>query len=427
MGVYARGTRLWIRYKDEKGEWINERTGYAVGEEDKAGRYFARLDSLAREAEKSQKTRATGKGASLTLEDFIERWLEERKGLSLASWSDDANRLRKHVVPLIGKIELRAVQPLNIKDVILHHRKENKLAPRTIRHVFATMSIMFSDAVADQHIQISPCVVRKGVLPKKVDKDPDWRATAIYDRSEIEKLISDPKVLEDRRVLYALKALAGLRHGEAARLRWTHFNAQLEPLAGLNLGKTKTGVPRSIPVHPALHAALIEWKTAGWERILGRQPTETDLIVPTRNFTMRESPESQQALHADLKLLGLRARRGHDLRRTFITLAQVDGARREVLEAISHGPRGDIVSVYTTFPWPVLCEAIGRLKIRWGRPDLPAFDPAIRYTAVTGEENARNRWTKKATPAGFETEVEPNRLRRFAKQWRKVRSSVGVR
>ena len=37
------------------------------------------------------------------------------------------------------------------------------------------------------------------------------------------------------------------------------------------------------------------------------------------------------------------------LRRTFITLAQVDGARKDILEAISHGPRGDIVSVYTTF------------------------------------------------------------------------------
>lgn len=232
MGVYARGSRLWIRYKDEKGEWVNERTGYAVGEEEKASRYFARLDSLAREAEKTQKTRDTGPRASLTLADFIERWLEERKELELASWSDDANRLRKHVVPLIGKLELKAVRPAHIKEVVLHHRKENKLAPRTIRHVFATMSIMFNDAIAEELIQVSPCVVRKGVLPKKVDKDPDWRATAIYDRSEIEKLISDPKVLEDRRVLYGLKALAGLRHGEAARLRWRHFNEQLEPSRG---------------------------------------------------------------------------------------------------------------------------------------------------------------------------------------------------
>jgi hypothetical protein len=61
------------------------------------------------------------------------------------------------------------------------------------------MSIMFdfNDAMAEELIEVSPCVVRKGVLPKKVDEDPDWRTTAIYDRSEIEKLISDTKVLED--------------------------------------------------------------------------------------------------------------------------------------------------------------------------------------------------------------------------------------
>jgi hypothetical protein len=63
------------------------------------------------------------------------------------------------------------------------------------------------------------------------------------------------------------------------------------------------------------------------------------------------------------------------LRRTFITLAQVDGARKDILEAISHGPRGDIVSVYTTF----------------------------RSLHVTGEQSSRNRWTKSATPAGHDS------------------------
>jgi hypothetical protein len=30
---------------------------------------------------------------------------------------------------------------------------------------------------------------------------------------------------------------------------------------------------------------------------------------------------------------------------------------------MSHGPRGDIVSVYTTFPWPALCAEISKLEI----------------------------------------------------------------
>ena len=408
MGVFARGTRLWARYKDEKGHWVNERTGYAVGQEDKAQRYLARIVALARDAVEGAKASSTAAPTSITVKDYVERWLEDRKGLSLASWSDDANRLRKHVVPLIGKLDLVAVRPSNVRDVVLYHRKANKLAPRTIRHVFATMAIMFGDAMADELITTSPCVLRKGVLPKKVDKDPDWRATAIYDRDEIRSLIFDPRVLQDRRVLYALKALAGLRHSEAARLRWSHFNEDLEPLAGLNLGKTKTGVPRSIPVHPTLDGLLTEWKAAGWERIYGRPPASHDLIVPTRNMTMRESPEAQKALHDDLALLELRPRRGHDLRRTFITLAQVDGARKDILEAISHGPRGDIVSVYTTFPWPVLCAEVRKLEIEPVGVRVPrGLVDKTRYSAVTGEQSSRNRWTKRATPAGFEPAFMP--------------------
>ena len=57
MGIFARGTRLWARYKDEKGRRVNERTGYAVGQEDKAQRYLARIVGLARDAREGAKVR----------------------------------------------------------------------------------------------------------------------------------------------------------------------------------------------------------------------------------------------------------------------------------------------------------------------------------------------------------------------------------
>ena len=90
--------------------------------------------------------------------------------------------------------------------------------------------------------------------------------------------------------------------------------------------------------------------------------------MPTRNFTERSAQETPKQLHDDLRTLGLRERRGHDLRRTFVTLAQVDGARRDLLETMSHGPRGDIVSIYTSFPWPALCAEIARPKIELRSP-----------------------------------------------------------
>ena len=86
--------------------------------------------------------------------------------------------------------------------------------------MFHTAKALFHHAVADELLDVNPCVLPKGVLPKKVDKNPAWRATAIYTREEAEQLISNTRITEDRRVLYALKALAGLRHSEAAELTW---------------------------------------------------------------------------------------------------------------------------------------------------------------------------------------------------------------
>jgi len=103
-------------------------------------------------------------------------------------------------------------------------------------------------------------------------------------------------------------------------------------------------------------------------------------------------------------MLGLRRRRGHDLRRTFITLAQVDGARRDLLESVTHGPRGDIVSVYTSFPWPALCEEVGKLKItlREGKLlDGKFGNLATRF--ATNQLKSRNRWKKSVTPSGIES------------------------
>jgi integrase len=94
--------------------------------------------------------------------------------------------------------------------------------------------------------------------------------------ASVERLISDTRILEDRRVFYAFKGLADLRHGEAAGLCWRNYDPSLEPLGSLSLHRTKTQVPRRIPVHPTLARVLAEWKLAGFERTLAeRQPRTT--------------------------------------------------------------------------------------------------------------------------------------------------------
>src|SRR5690606_13724360 len=120
------------------------------------------------------------------------------------------------------------------RDLVRALRKSD-LAPRTVLHVYSTLHNMFESAEIEGKVQRNPVKVKRGELPKKRDKDPEWRAQATFTLAEVERLISDPAIPVERRVLYALKVLAGLRHGEAAALRWRHYDPTIEPLGKLTI------------------------------------------------------------------------------------------------------------------------------------------------------------------------------------------------
>src|SRR5262249_24138524 len=139
------------------------------------------------------------------------------------------------------------------------------------------------------------------------------------------------------------QGLAGTRHGEAAGLRWCNRFAEVTPLGKLVVARsydkdgTKTQVSRLVPIHPVLAQLLDEWWRTGWEAAYGGARTPKDYIVlrsvggppPAEDVDGDLWPADQafKLFTADLEALETRLRRGHDLRRTFITLAQEDGAR----------------------------------------------------------------------------------------------------
>lgn len=370
--IYPRGRRLWAKYRDASGEVVRKPTKYNLGEEDLARRYAKRKEEIA--AEK----RRTGAGGVPTVKAYAETWIAARKG-RVTSWRDEHTRLKLHAYPTLGSMRLDEVRPRHVRDWVLALRAElgddgePALAPRTVRHTFQTLGRLFRSAVIEEHVVATPVLVDKGVLPPNADRDPAWRMGAVYARTELQALVSSDLVPADRRLFYALLGLAGLRSGEAARLRWRDYERDLEPLGRLSVLKTKTKVPRQVPAHPTLAAMLAEWKLAGWAAAFGRAPKADDLIVPHllerkgrrgKAGELVERTDVQEERGADLVALGLRHRRGHDLRRTFISLAREDGARADLLEVITHGPKsGDMISLYTTWPWAALCAEVAKLQL----------------------------------------------------------------
>jgi hypothetical protein len=75
---------------------------------------------------------------------------------------------------------------------------------------------MFRDAKLADKIEQTPCCLTEKQLGPLVDKDPEWRPTAVFTRDEVETIISCPEIPFDRRVCYA-RGPSPLHHFPRAR------------------------------------------------------------------------------------------------------------------------------------------------------------------------------------------------------------------
>lgn len=401
--IYERDGRLYLSFKDHDGKWRNQSAGLAVGQEKQAAKLLREVEEHVRARQESGGLDASG---DLTVARFAEWWLSKRNTRTVAN---DRTRLELHALPRLGRMKLEDVRARHLLDLVADLQAGGKLAPRTIRHVYGTLAVMLRSAVKRGLLQASPAVLGKGDLPKIADKDPSWRQTAVFSKAEAAALMYDARVLADRRVFYALKYLGAMRQGEAAGLRWSDI-AEASPLDRITIarsyeGPVKTDRPRAMPVHPALAAILESWLASGWEATYGRAPKPEDLVVPTRRFGMRNDRDAQTALHLDLTLLGLRLRRGHDLRRSLISHAQEDGAAPHVLKLCTHGDGQDIIGQYTTISWQVRCAELAKLQVM-APPAVEAF--CTLSAAASGETKLLGvAGTSIATPEGFEAGFSP--------------------
>lgn len=434
MGTYRRGRIWWIRYADPRGEIVRETTG--------------QTDARTAERLYRQRKREVASGTWVhpsrrahptrpTVAEYAEGWLEEQRERGVLSVRVEEQKLRDHVLPLIGGRVLEELRPKDVIALVRELRRretktgKGRLAARTVRNAYAVFQRMCRDAVIDETIRATPCVLPTGALPEKRDKDPAWRATAIFTRAEVETLISDERVPWDRRVLYALLFLTGGRIGEACGRRWEHYDRETRPLGQLVIATQyddralKTGVPRIMPVHPTLAAILAEWRGGGFAMFVRREPRASDFIVPEvlgpRAGQHRLQGSSLRRLHADLETLGMRPRRQHDARRTLITIGRSDGCSADVLRACTHGSSRDVFDDYTTWPWEVRCREVAKIGIRRRgaaevtqlgaqRSAVGSTDPGISGSAdLPGEglEPARD-----ATPAPESQGISPDRRRR---------------
>jgi len=67
--------------------------------------------------------------------------------------------------------------------------------------------------------------------------------------------------------------------------------------------------------------------------------------------------------HQDCKRVGIRERRQHDSRRTWMSTVLAAGANETHAKWIAHGPPPTVLGAYVSMPWSTLCAVVAGLKL----------------------------------------------------------------
>lgn len=406
------GREQWyarIKGLKKPGKWSDVPTGEV--DEERAKRF-------AKEAQKSvDKRNGVPRPDVVTLKVWVAKWLTKRSEAG-HDWKKDRGRLEKHVLPEFGTAEIAAITPAMIADLVHELRFKKKLANRTVRNVYSVLAAAFRDACIAGHVQHSPCILGNEQLGAVVDKDPEWRSSALFSRAEVEKMIGDHRIPRDRQLVYAFGLLAGLRPGEAAALRWRHYSPTREPLGMLTVAKaystsrseekgTKTNAVKYVPVHPVLAEMLAEWR-AQWELTNGHAVTPDDLIVPLPLSVKRTKRTGERFRgwdytgrrwrDEDAKIIGGHQRSVYDTRATFITLVLEDGGNREIIRSrITHTPpKRDAFDGYDRGErWVETCREVAKLKVR-----------RLADVMLTGDLTTDNDWLRRRVSNGQASPIE---------------------
>jgi integrase len=429
--AYTKGGRIYLAVRLRSGHrwarpWLEGDAGNPVDvvrARGAAAELQRQYDCGAWDPEASTLAAVSDAPAQPTVLDVLRAWV---KTLPTARAIDDGNRVEAYVphAPL-GAVIASAVTPDDVSAFVVwlaarpSHRG-GTLAPRTIRNAYEVVRQGMTWATKCKRIPTNPCATAPDNLPAIDYKHREFRALAVFTRTEAEALCFDERVPTDRRVVYAVLFLTGVRFGELAALRVRHWTEALEPLGRMLVANsieratrteksTKTGIVREVPVHPTLAAILTEWLATGWREMLGRDPGADDLLIPSREGRPRSVRHAHRKLQDDLTRLGLRARRVHDTRRTFVSLCRDDGARGEILRHVTHGPRkSDMMDVYGTQTWATYCTEV--LKLRLGSQAVPLGSATgLATSEAKHQENGAKRGGVDGTRSpGLRLDVSPS-------------------
>ena len=278
--------------------------------------------------------------APLQFDAFFREWQRTTLPLLRPATSRFYNeKATTHLVPYFGARRLTDIGTLEIQ--VFLNQKANKYSRSTLQHIKATLSRLFSDAVAWGYVRDNP--VRNVKLPHARLAPPQPFLTP----EQVRMLVF--ALREPYRTIVLTAVLTGLRPSELFGLYWSDFNFERQTMQ-INrsyymgeLGMLKTNRSRRTLVMPAvLHRALQEHRERS-------KRTAHDLVFSTRaGKPIDPSRVLKKAVYPVLAKLNIPRVGWRAFRHTVATLLQQSGVPVKITQdQLGHASPTTTLAIYT--------------------------------------------------------------------------------
>jgi integrase len=226
--------------------------------------------------------------AMATLAEFVTPWLATRDNRTRQA---DAQRIRDHFLPLLGRRRLREIRAADVSDVVRQVLGKKGINVKSVRNAYAVFAALLGDALAQGLLAEDPRVLPDDIWPVEVTAP-----RPSFSPAEVRALTSDERLDADLRIYNSLAFHTGLPARELGLLRFGDWSKHL-----------------SAPASPELEGTLARWREAGFESVYGRAPTSEDWLVPRRSDPTQPHTEGSayKAFRRACVALGIKPRSLH--------------------------------------------------------------------------------------------------------------------
>lgn len=288
-----------------------------------------------------------------TLETFLNAWMRHKiVELKPASQYTYENRIRKHIIPVLGDFKIGDLRTPHIQTFYADCLRQG-MAPATVSQMHGILHNALAYAAASRLIRYNPC--EAAIAPK-----PDNIPATVWNLSEVRTFLQ-ASADDDLAALWRLALMTGMRKGEMLALRWQDVNLKdgwlmVQRTAGRGDKGPVIGSPkgtrgrRRIDLDASCIEALRRHRTLQLQRRLrlGSEWIDDDLVFDRGDGGLLSPNAPNKRMDELIVAAGVPRIRFHDLRHTAATLMLANGVHAKVVqERLGHSDISETMDRYS--------------------------------------------------------------------------------